>query len=63
MKPRVVDASVIAAAFFQEEHGRAARALLLSEVDWRTSLTRPLRRPSASIGGSPRSSWPTNLTG
>jgi predicted nucleic acid-binding protein len=29
MKPRVVDASVIAAAFFPEKHGKAARTLLL----------------------------------
>ena len=31
MKPLVVDASVIAAAFFPEKHSEAARTLLLSE--------------------------------
>jgi predicted nucleic acid-binding protein len=31
MKPLVVDASVIAAAFFREKHTAAARTLLLSE--------------------------------
>jgi len=30
MKPCVVDASVVAAAFFQEDHAQAARALLAS---------------------------------
>lgn len=33
MKPRVVDASVVAAAFFQEEHARAAGTLLASGAD------------------------------
>jgi predicted nucleic acid-binding protein len=31
MRPCVVDASVVAAAFFQEEHARAAEALLASK--------------------------------
>jgi predicted nucleic acid-binding protein len=31
MKPLVVDASVVAAAFFAEKHSKAARTLLLSE--------------------------------
>ena len=32
MNPRVVDASVVAAAFFQEKYPRAARALLVSDA-------------------------------